>query len=166
VATALSTAPAFAWSNPFRSHATTDERFVIRAANSNRVDVELSRIAARKSSNEQVRRFARAAIAEHEQAMNALRDTARDEHIVLPARIDAKGRALVARLNTMSGHALDRSYVHTMVRHDRSDVTKYELEARKASRTNATRYASRSLNRLETELIHAREVDRAVLHNA
>jgi putative membrane protein len=165
VVLAMTATPAFARSSTKRSASTkpiTDQAFVISASNANMAEVELGTLAEAKTSNSEVRDFAKLMVADHQKALDDLKPVAKDQNITLPTRLDARDQALKDRLDKLSGHAFDRAYMNAMVRDHRSDVVEFRTEAEHAKIAEVKQYASHTLPTLEDHLKLAREIDHSV----
>jgi putative membrane protein len=141
---------------------TTDQQFVLNAANASIAQIELGKIAEMKSGNEEVKGFAKSMVADHERALDDLKRVAMDQQITLPTALDAKDKALKDRLETLSGLAFDRAYMGAMVKNHRSDVAEFRTEAKSAKGDEVKQYASRTLSTLEEHLKRAQEIDHSI----
>jgi putative membrane protein len=161
---AMTAAPAFARTTKHSASTRqiTDQEFVISASNANMAEVELAKLAEAKTSNAEVRDFAKLMMADHQQALADLKPIAKHQNISLPAMLDARDQALKDRLDRLSGQAFDRAYMAAMVSDHRSDVAEFRTEADKASIAEVRHYASHTLPTLEDHLKLAREIDHSV----
>ena len=88
-----------------------DEKIVIDMARANMAEVEAGKLAQTKSQNEQVKRFAQQMIDDHSKALNEVQALAQAKGVTLPTDLDAKHKALAAKLGALSGDAFDKTYM-------------------------------------------------------
>ena len=164
VGLALSGAQAFAHSNRSTSSMhRTDQAFVTDAARANLAEVELGKVAEARSSNREVKDFAKLMVADHQNALNQLNKVAKDCGITVPTALDPKDHALKSRLANLSGAAFDRMYMKAILTDHRSDVAEFRVEARTATNTEVKRYASDTLPTLKDHLKLAKEIDHSIV---
>jgi putative membrane protein len=88
----------------------TNESFVEKAATSNLAEVEASKLALRKSQNEQIKNFAQRMIADHTSASNQLKDVARSKQLAVPTELDSEHQKAIDKLDRLAGAEFDTAY--------------------------------------------------------
>jgi putative membrane protein len=168
VVLAMTATPALAhsWKRSASTKQITDQEFVTNAVNANMAEVELGKLAERKTSNGEVRDFAKLMVADHQQALDDLKPIAKNQNVNIPTILAAKNQALRDRLDNLSGEAFDRAYMNAMVSDHRSDVAEFRTEAENAKVAEIRQYASHTLSTLEDHLKLAREIDHSVAAKA
>jgi putative membrane protein len=139
-----------------------DRMFARKAAIGGMAEVELGKLATQKASNDQVKQFGQRMVDDHSKANDELKQAASQEGIDLPADLDAKHKALQARLSAMSGAAFDRAYMKEMVRDHVEDVAAFQKQANRKSNTAVNTFAQKTLPTLKEHLKMARDTNRAV----
>jgi putative membrane protein len=92
-----------------------DQNFVAQAVQAGMAEVELSKIAMTKSTNEDVRTLAGLMVREHSQANEELTGLVKGHDIDVPSTLDAKHQETVTELTAKSGADFDAAYVKQMV---------------------------------------------------
>lgn len=117
-----------------------DTDFVHDAAIANMAELDLARLADERSTNADVKKFARTMIDDHTAAGEKLQAIATQRTIEIPAQIDDKHRDLHDKLAKRQGFEFDRDYIDAMVdghkdfvnklesRIDREDLAKWKSE--------------------------------------
>ena len=105
-----------------------DATFMTRVQGRALEEIELSRIAAERSSNTGVRAFARDMVDERGKAAQELRLLAESQGIDLPATPDATGKAVIERASRVSSPELDRIYVERALQNRDADVADFEAQ--------------------------------------
>ena len=161
VALAMSAVPSFGDTTP-RAKQTADQQFVSKAADANKAEIELGKLAETRSTNEQVRAFARRMVDDHQQALDRLKPIAKREKVELLSRIDPKDQALKSRLEKLSGPAFDKAYMTAMVQDHQQDVAEFRTESMKATKPDVKDYAATTLPTLEEHLKLAEQTEKSV----
>ncbi|MBC3786636.1 DUF4142 domain-containing protein [Spirosoma utsteinense] len=88
-----------------------DQSLMMEVAKGGMKQLEMSKVAVQKASNEAVRQLAQAEVQEQTGLSAKLKEIAQAKGITLPATPDAEVQAAVSRLQAVSGMAFDRMYV-------------------------------------------------------
>jgi putative membrane protein len=96
--------------------ASPDSQFAMQAAQGGMAEVQTARLALTKSRNATVQTFARRMIADHTPNNAQLASIMRSEGLTVPTTVDPNSRAMMTRLQALSGRAFDRAYVIGQVR--------------------------------------------------
>jgi putative membrane protein len=91
-----------------------DRKFMMEAAMGGMAEVEAARVAVQKSSMDSVKQYAQQMIDDHTRAGDELKQLASAKGVILPATLDAKHTAMIARMQGMSGMEFDRMYIREM----------------------------------------------------
>jgi len=117
-----------------------DQKIVMDMARANMAEIEAGKLAQSKSQNDQVKNFAQQMIDDHTKALNDVQALAQSKGVTLPTDLDAKHKAMAAKLGNMSGDAFDRAYmsqagvsdhktVHAMLARDQSRAKDPDVKA-------------------------------------
>ncbi|QHW01254.1 DUF4142 domain-containing protein [Spirosoma endbachense] len=88
-----------------------DQRLMLEVAMGGMMQLEVSKVALQKATNPEVRELAQAEVDEQTGLSAKLKEIADAKGITLPASPDPETQAMVTKLQSMSGVALDKMYV-------------------------------------------------------
>jgi putative membrane protein len=126
----------------------TPATFVEHAAQDGMTEVQLAKIALKKSSNDQVKQFAQKMEQDHTQANEQLASIAKSKGLTVPTKLDAKHEAMVKNLSAKSGKAFDRAYAEHMAKDHAKAVALFQAAA-KSSDPDIAAFAQKTLPTLE-----------------
>jgi putative membrane protein len=135
----------------------SDMAFAEKAGAGGESEVELGKLAGTKAANQKVREFGERMARDHEKGCGELKSLATRKGIMVPDTADAEGKALLARLSSMSGKEFDRAYMEAMVGDHEKDVAEFKKEAESGSDPDLKKWAFETLPTLEEHLRIARE---------
>jgi putative membrane protein len=122
--------------------------FVKTAALDGMTEVELGKLAASKSTNSDVKRFAQKMVQDHGQANQELAAVARAKGLTVPTKLDAKHEAMVKDLSAKSGTAFDSAYASHMAKAHTKAVALFEA-ASQSSDPDVAAFAKKTLPTLQ-----------------
>ena len=129
----------------FAHGATADSKFAIAAAHGGKAEVEMGKLAADKASNPDVKAFGQQMVDDHSKAADQLMSVAQSESMTLPSDMDAKQKAMYAKLKVLSGSAFDKAYVNGMVKDHEEDVKDFTKESTSGSDPKIKDFATNTL---------------------
>ncbi|MDY0976729.1 DUF4142 domain-containing protein [Massilia sp. CFBP9012] len=88
-----------------------DRKAITDMAMSNMAEVEMGKLAQSKSQNAEVKAFAQKMVDDHGKALTEVQTLAQSKSVTLPTELDAKHKAMSAKLEKLSGDAFDKAYV-------------------------------------------------------
>jgi putative membrane protein len=135
-----------------------DQRFVRDAAEGGMAEVELGKLAEQKASSEDVKKFGERMVNDHSKANDQLKQIASNQGITLPAKLDAKDRALKVRLSKLNGESFDHVYMENMVRDHKKDIADFQKESSSGSDAAVKQFASETLPILQEHLQQAESI--------
>ena len=138
-----------------------DQNFVLDAAQAGKTEVALGKIAARKSTNPEVKQLASTMISDHTKANDSLKRIATTNRIAIPSKFDAEHASLINKFSTLDGRDFDGKYVHQMV----SDHKRVLNDLRAETTTDEPElkhWADRMLPIVEGHLKMAEDLDKAL----
>ncbi|MBU9401512.1 DUF4142 domain-containing protein [Burkholderia multivorans] len=138
-----------------------DAEFVDKAAMLGKTELLASQLAAERSSNAEVKAFARRMIDDHERIARELRRLGVDKGVPVQTRMLVD--PALNTLRTLSGPAFDRAYVQLAgpAAHEAA-IRTYEAEARDGHDAQLRAFAARTLPMLKNHLAAARALANAV----
>ncbi len=129
----LCCAPAFAQttaqSQSSSSASSQDKMFLKDAAAGNMAEVAAGKVALDKSSNEQVKQFAQKMVDDHTKLQDQLKPVAQQLNVDLPTEPKAKDKAMMTKMQGMSGADFDKAYMRDMVKDHTKDLQQFKKEA-------------------------------------
>ena len=134
-----------------------DRDFFEKAARASMSEVAISRVAAARTSNPEVRRFAQMMIEDHERASEELGALAAARGFSLPAKDPHPDR-----WEKRDAKNFDKEYMEKMVS-DHEDVVKlFQKQAKDGHDADAVAFARKHLPRMQEHLQHALDLKRAL----
>ena len=88
-----------------------DSKGIIDMAMVNMAEIEMGKMAQSKSQNPEVKTYAQQMIDDHTKALQEVQTVAQSKGVTLPTELDAKHKAMGAKLAKLSGDAFDREYM-------------------------------------------------------
>jgi putative membrane protein len=92
-----------------------DQLFAQLAASGGSAEIELSKLAADRSSQDAVRRFAERMVNDHRKANESLTRIAGQSDIPLPSEVDEDHKRILANLENLDGAEFDRAYLAAQI---------------------------------------------------
>lgn len=135
---------------------TRDERFISNSASAARMNIELGRIAQRRSADSRVKQFGRRMIDDHQKTERDLLDAASARDITVPPGMTPTHRFLVGQIAPLSGDKFDREYVRMMVGEHLRFVREYDDESRNALDPHVRDFSEQNLPIMRDHLQKAR----------
>jgi putative membrane protein len=126
----------------------TPATFVKKAALTGLTEVELGRIALKKSQDPQVRTFAQRMVTDHGKANEELTSIADRKQLQVPKALDSEHQGMVQELSSKSGADFDAAYAKHMAEGHAKAVELFKAES-KASDSDLSAFASKTLPTLE-----------------
>ena len=145
----LAALPAFGAMSP-------DAAFATAAAQGGMAEVQSARLALTKSTNPTVTAFARRMIADHTPNNAKLAAIMRSEGMAVPAMVDPNSRAMMAKLQGLSGAAFNSAYMSGQVNAHAAMQTLMQSEANGGKDPKLVAYAKTTLSAVNTHLAMAR----------
>ncbi len=141
------------------ARAVTDAEFVRNAAISDMYEIQSSRLAADRSSNAEVKRYAEHMIRDHGKTTNELQSMVQQmgsaNSIPLPQQLDPQHQRLLQALQNARGAEFDRLYLQQQTSAHRQAVEMFSGYARSGSNTQLRQWAATTLPTLQE---HARDL--------
>jgi putative membrane protein len=135
-----------------------DRKFVLEAAQGSLADVDLSRLATLRGSNDELKQFAQRVVDEHGKAVDELALLARQKGVSLPSALDTKQRQQRDRLAKLSGSAFDRAYIDTMVKDHRKEIATFKKQLERSKDLELKVWAGKTLPTVEERLHMAEDL--------
>ena len=137
----------------------TDHAFAMKAANGGTMEVNLGRLVVEKGQNPDVKAFAQQMVDDHTKVNDELKQLAGQKGLKLPEKTKGKERQEEQRLSKLSGGALDRAYMETMVQDHQKDAKEFEHASRSLKDPDLKALANKTLPVLQEHLRRATEIN-------
>lgn len=105
-----------------------DKKFVKDAMEGDMAEIQLGQLALQKASSEDVKQFAQKIIDDHTKLDEQVKPIAMQVGVTAPTQVSAKDRALMTKLQSLSGSAFDKAYVTAIVADHAMDDKKFKAE--------------------------------------
>ena len=110
------------------STAAQDKMFVAKATEGSMAEIQMSKIALKKSRNDDVRAFARKMVDDHTMLINNMKPIADQLGVQPPAKLNKVHQQEEQRLTSMSGDKFDHEYITAMVADHHKDLAEFKTE--------------------------------------
>lgn len=155
--------PAFAQSS--MATMSPDVQFAHRAAQGGLAEVGMAQLALQTSQNPTVRAFAQRMIDEHTPNNAKLAAIMKAQNIPAPAGPDANGRAAMAKLQGLSGHAFNLAYMHGQVSAHEAMQVLMQTEINGGKNPTLIAFAKATLPTVNAHLTSAKSVLAGLRHS-
>jgi len=91
--------------------AKSDQKMLTDLAMANMAEIETAKLALQKTQSDRVKSFAQQMVDDHTKGLEEVRKVAAARSLTLPTELDAKHKAMAAKLEKLSGDKFDRSYM-------------------------------------------------------
>ena len=135
-----------------------DQRFISEAAQDGRAEVELGQLAAKKSSDPAVKRFAQKVVTDHSKANQQLESLPEAGQVAQSANVSEDKRRTMDDLANLSGKDFDRKYIDEMVSDHEQAVSRFQDAASTASDPQVKQFATKTLPTLKQHLEMAKSL--------
>jgi putative membrane protein len=136
-----------------------DRKFAMMAAMGGMAEVEMARVALTKASSDAVKQYAQKMIDDHTTANAELMQIASAKGITLPAAPDAKHRAMMAKMERLSGAEFDRQYISMAGHKDHQKMEKlFRDESMRGRDADLKAFAAKTLPVVRQHLQMARDL--------
>jgi putative membrane protein len=108
--------------------ATQDKMFVAQASEGSLAEVELGKLALKKSKNPEVKEFAQKMVDDHTQLINDMKPVAEQLGVKPPTKVNAKHQQEADHLSGLSGDEFDKAYITAMVADHHHDLSEFTAE--------------------------------------
>jgi len=137
----------------------SDRKFAMTAAMGGMAEVETARLALTKASSDAVKQYAQKMIDDHTAANAELMQIASGKGITLPTAPDAKHRAMMAKMERLSGAEFDRQYIMMAGHKDHEKMEKlFRDESTRGRDADLKAFAAKTLPVVQQHLQMARDL--------
>ena len=141
------------------SNPTDAQGFATRAAQGGMAEVELGRLASQKAQNAEVKKFGQMMVQDHTNANTELKSLAGKKNITLPTALDAEHKAVMDKLQGLSGAEFDKAYMDAMVEDHEKTIDLFQAQADDGDDADMKAFASKTLPKLKQHLEMAESIN-------
>ena len=134
--------------------ASTDQDFMLAAAQGGMTEVKLGELAAQNGARADVKEFGQLMVKDHS-AINAdLKTLAAQKGVTLPDSLNMKHQKMVDKMAALNGSAFDKVYIASMIKDHKMDAKEFKAESVATKDTDIKSFVDKSLPVVESHLEH------------
>lgn len=122
-----------------------DVKFLVEAASSSRMEIELGQMAQQKGASQQVKDYGAMMVRDHTKATEELKSVVSSKGASIPDTLMPKHRAMMDRLNGLEGAEFDKAYMAVMRDAHENDIDEFEDETKDARDADVKAFATKQL---------------------
>lgn len=138
---------------------TTDQQFILKAAQGGMTEVELGKLAQQNGSAADVKQFGSRMVTDHSKADADLKSLADKKGVTVPTTLDARHQAMVDKFQHLSGPAFDKAYVHAMVKDHEKDAAEFRQVSTSSQDPDVKAFAGDTLKVIESHLSDIKSIE-------
>ncbi|MCC3158857.1 DUF4142 domain-containing protein [Hymenobacter sp. 15J16-1T3B] len=139
-----------------------DPTFMLTAASSNMLEVQMGQLAAQKASSAEVRKYGQMMVDHHTKATQDWQSVASALSVTKPAALMPVHQAMLDRVAAKSGKDFDEAYMDAMETAHKLDVAMFEVKSKGAQNAAVQSFASRTLPMLRSHGTMANSLEKKV----
>jgi putative membrane protein len=141
-----------------------DKKFMMEAAMGGKAEVAMAQLALERASSDSVKQYAQKMIDDHTKAGEELMQVSSMKGITLPMEPDAKHKALLVKMQGVSGAEFDSMYIKMAGVQDHQKMEKlFMTEGSKGKDVDAKAFAAKTLPTVQEHLRMAREMTTSMM---
>ncbi|MCL5742867.1 MAG: DUF4142 domain-containing protein [Acidobacteria bacterium] len=140
----------------------TDAKFLRKAAQDDKAEIDLAKMAQQRASSPAVKQFAQQLEQGHTAALHKTKQVAASEGVALPSKPGKGENKEAERLSKLSGPEFDRAFVQYQMSAHRKDIAAFQYEAANGQNPQIKQFAANSVPGLEHHLMLAEQTASAI----
>lgn len=141
-----------------------DRKFMMQAAMSDMNEIQMAQTALQKSSSDGVKQFAQKMIDDHTRLSEEGKALAAQKGITLPTDVDPKMKAMMTKMQALSGADFDKNYIKMAGTKDHRKVEKdFQREISKGSDADIKAAAQKNLPTVQMHLQMAQSMESSMM---
>lgn len=137
----------------------TDPMFLMDAASSNMLEIQLGKMAAQQATHPEVKKFGQMMQDHHTKATQELKTVASQLKVQMPTTLMPVHQELVDKVQGKSGAEFDEAYMDAMETAHRLDIAKFEMKSNSAENATVKAFAAKTLPMLQSHMKMAKELE-------
>jgi putative membrane protein len=134
------------------SLSSTDRNFVLQAAGSNMLEVQLGRLAVERGASNAVKQHGAKMVEEHTQVTQELMQLAMEKGVQVPTELSSQNKAVRDRLSGLSGTSFDAAYKQVMLDSHNQAIALFKAESQQGQDADVKAWATNILPNLQAHL--------------
>jgi putative membrane protein len=137
-----------------------DSDFMIKAASCNNAEIQIAKLAGRRSDSAAVKEFAERIVTDHQHAFDKLAELFKNRKVGVTAGLEKSTKDELARLGELRGTEFDRAFLKHMVDEHKKAIAVFENQVKNGKDAAVTDHAKTMLPDLQKHLKRAEELVR------
>jgi putative membrane protein len=133
---------------------TTDQGFILAAAQGGMTEVKLGELAAQKGTRDDVKAFGQMMVKDHTAINDDLKALAAQKGVTLPDSLDANHQGMVDKMAALTGSAFDDAYIAAMIKGHKTDAKAFKAESAATTDADIKSFLDKSIPVVEAHLKH------------
>lgn len=129
-----------------------DKNFVLQAAQTGMLEVQLGKLAVERGSSARVKEYGQEMVNEHTQANQELMQLAMQKGVELPTEMSSQNKALTDRLSGLSGTSFDKAYKQAMIESHNQAIALFQAQSQQGQEPELKGWATKLLPNLQAHL--------------
>lgn len=129
-----------------------DRNFVLQAARSNMLEVELGRLAVQRGASDAVKQHGQQMVEEHTQVNQQLMQLAMQKGMEVPRDMSSQNKGLTDRLSSLSGTSFDTAYKQAMLDSHSQAIALFQAQSQQGQDPQLKAWATQILPNLQAHL--------------
>jgi putative membrane protein len=129
-----------------------DKDFVHSALQGGMAEVQLGQLATQKGTSDDVKQFGQKMVDDHTRLDGEMEQLAQQMGVNAPKGLSKKDKALVAKLQSMSGAQFDDAYIEAMVKDHKNDLADFRQEAENSQNPTVKQAAQQGQQMIDQHL--------------
>lgn len=138
-----------------------DKEFLVKVATCNNAEIEIGKLADRRSNSANVKEFATTLVKDHKAAYNKLGDLIKNRKVGVAAGLEKETRDEIKRLSKLEGSEFDRAFLDHMIREHKKAISIFENQVKNGEEADIRDYAKEMLPHLRQHLKKAESLKTA-----
>jgi putative membrane protein len=139
---------------PSAKATTTDQDFILAAAQGGMTEVKLGELAATNGMRVDVKEFGQMMVKDHTAINDDLKALATQKGVTLPDSLDAKHQAMVDKMTALTGAKFDDAYIAGMIKAHTKDAKAFKAESAATKDADIKIFLDKSMPVVEAHLQH------------
>ncbi|MEG4944168.1 DUF4142 domain-containing protein [Microcoleus sp. F4-D5] len=129
-----------------------DKNFVLQAAQTGMLEVQLGKLAVERGSSARVKEYGQEMVDEHTQANQELMQLAMQKGVELPTEMSSQNKAVTDRLSGLSGTSFDTAYKQAMIESHNQAIALFQAQSQQGQDPELKGWATKLLPNLQAHL--------------
>ncbi|MEG3897478.1 MULTISPECIES: DUF4142 domain-containing protein [unclassified Microcoleus] len=138
--------------NSPNSLSSRDKNFVMQAAQTGMLEVQLGRLAVQRGSSASVKQYGQQMVDEHTQKNQELMQLAMQKGQEVPTEMSSQNKALSDRLSRLSGTSFDAAYKQAMIDSHNQAIALFQAQSQQGQEPELKAWAAQTLPNLQAHL--------------